>query len=96
MLVKSPLAMTRSGAQISTGEFAYLIARRSYLDWFNFNQMAHLRSAGRQTALVIHKDVQHADHGVEIGLEAGLGLPLYQDIADEVFHPRSNAVIGGS
>lgn len=90
--------MTRSGASIPTGEFTYLVARRAFIDWFNLNQMEALRSLGRKTALVIHRDTEHAFHGTELALtdDQANGFPTYDEVADEIFHPRSYAVIGGS
>ncbi|QNK01669.1 hypothetical protein [Dyella telluris] len=86
--------LNRAGQSMTSQNFVYLTMRKAALDLFNEVQMNLLRLDGHETAQIVTLSADSENNGRQIALVDGLELPTYLDLADEVFHPRSTAVVG--
>ncbi len=83
----------RAGRRLPTQKYIRMLWRHHLLTTYNEVYLHEMAERGAETAYVVHIDPRHRWHGRKISLAADSDEPGYHDIADEVFHPNSEAIV---
>lgn len=84
----------RNGIRMRAEEFISLAVRKAVASFFNSLRILKLRAEGIQFAVIRHVDPDHEANGLVISLvEGNFGKTFAEHENDNVFHPRSRAVV---
>jgi len=86
--------LDRSGKRWGAETFVYRLFRSYAMKIYNEVYLYSLAMIGKNSAYVRHPDPKHKYNGIEFAIaDPTLGLPLYEDIKDDIFHPNSSCYV---